>query len=80
MADKDFGQGIFDMEFINEVNDEKDFGKQKAMSIAKAKGSKATEENKTKAINMVNFAKNSKALLMAMTNFSLSHQGLKTLK
>ncbi len=80
MAAKDFGQGIFDMEFINQVNDEKDFGKQKAMSIAKVKGSSATDANKTKAINMINFAKNSKGLIMGMTNFSLSHQGLKTLK
>lgn len=79
-APKDFGEGIFDMEFINTVNDEKDFRVAKQMAYDKIEASKVKDENKRKATAMVAYANNKPKLLFGMTNFSLSHQGLKAIR
>jgi hypothetical protein len=77
---KDFGQGIFDMEFIHEMNSLSDLNEIKAKCMDKINSSSATETNKKKARAMVQLANTKTKLLMGMTNFSLSHQGLKTIR
>lgn len=74
---KDFGQGIFDMEFINHVGTIKDVIAAKKAAIEKIDGSPATDKNKKKASAMVHKSRTVTELLFGMTNFSLSHQGLK---
>ena len=76
---RDFGQGIFDMEFINSISKVKDLTQAKAMAFEKIEGAVATDENKAKAISMVSRSATLSKLLFGMTNFSLSHQGLKAI-
>lgn len=78
-AAKDFGQGIFDMEFIHSVNGQTDLAKAKQMCMDKIEASSATDANKRKARAMVQLSNTTKNLLLGLTNFSLSHQGLKTI-
>ena len=80
MDSADHGQGIFDMVFINDVNAIKDIIAAKTAAYDKIDASKATDENKRKAKAMVAKAANVKALIFGMTNFSLSHQGMKVVK
>lgn len=77
---KDFGPGIFDMEFINEMNELTNTEQIKAKAMDKINASSATEDNKKKARAMIHFANTKTKLLMGMTNFSLSHQGLKAIR
>lgn len=76
---RDFGQGIFDMEFINSISKVKDLTHAKSMAFEKIESTNATDENKAKAKSMVSRSATLTKLLFGMTNFSLSHQGLKTL-
>ena len=75
----DFGQGIFDMDFINNVSKIKDLTLAKSMAYEKIESSIATSENRVKAKSMVSRSATLSKLLFGMTNFSLSHQGLKAL-
>lgn len=76
---KDFGQGIFDMDFINVVAKEKDLTAAKGLAFEKVRDSRATDENKAKANSMIARSASISKLLFGMTNFSLSHQGLKSI-
>ncbi len=76
---RDFGQGIFDMEFINDVASITDLTKAKSMAFEKIESTTATPENKAKAKSMVMRSATHSKLLFGMTNFSLSHQGLKAI-
>lgn len=77
---KDFGPGIFDMEFINEMNALDSINDIKTAAMAKIDASSANEDNKKKARSMIQLASSKMKLLMGMTNFSLSHQGLKAIR
>lgn len=77
---KDYGQGIFDMEFINNISKIKDLTLAKSMAYEKIESTNATDENKAKAKTMVSKSATLSKLLFSMTNFSLSHQGLKTIR
>lgn len=77
---KDFGPGIFDMEFINEMNELTSMNDIKTAAMAKIDASSAHEDNKKKARSMIQLANSKMKLLMGMTNFSLSHQGLKAIR
>ena len=76
---KDFGQGIFDMGFINDISKIKDLTLAKSMAYEKIESTNAADENKAKAKSMVSRSATLSKLLFGMTNFSLSHQGLKTI-
>ena len=76
---RDFGQGIFDMEFINSIAAVKDLTQAKAKAFEKIESTNATDENKAKAKSMVSRSATLSKLLFGMTNFSLSHQGLKAI-
>lgn len=76
---KDFDQGIFDMGFINDISRIKDLTLAKSMAYEKIESTNATDENKAKAKSMVSRSATLSKLLFGMTNFSLAHQGLKTL-
>jgi len=75
---RDNGQGIFTMDFIGSIQ---------AMPLADASKlalevielSAAVPSNKTKASAMIQSSRTMKNLMIGMSNFSLSHQGLKTL-
>lgn len=75
----DFGQGIFDMGFINDISKIKDLTLAKSMAYEKIESTNATDENKAKAKSMVSRSATLSKLLFGMTNFSLSHQGLKAI-
>lgn len=77
---KDFGQGIFDMEFVNDVANVGDLQLAKSMATKKVDDSKANNDNKRSAMRMIHNSHSLKALTFGMVNFSLSHQGLKTIK
>lgn len=77
---KDFGPGIFDMEFINEMNALDSINDIKTAAMAKIDASSANEDNKKRARSMIQLASSKMKLLMGMTNFSLSHQGLKAIR
>ena len=74
---KDFGQGIFTMPEITAISNMNTLSEAKAAAHAIITASSAKPENKAKAAAMVNSSTNLKRLLLGMSNFSLSHQGLK---
>ena len=76
---KDFGQGIFDMDFIKSLEKERNLTTAKEAAFKKIDDSKATDDNKAKARTMVSRSATVIKLLHGMTNFSLSHQGLKVI-
>lgn len=76
---KDFGQGIFTMEFISKVAEMKSITEAQQLAIKEIDRASANNDNKTKAIKLVNSSRTIKFLVINMANFSLSHQGLKTL-
>lgn len=77
---KDFGEGIFDMEFINQAYALGDLTAAKTAAFEKIKASSANDTNKTKASAMVSRSATLSKLIHGMTNFSLSHQGLKAIR
>lgn len=76
---RDHGQGIFDMTDINLVASMSSLPNAKAIATAAVDRSTATDANKQKAMRMIHNSQTVKALMFGMTNFSLSHQGLKTI-
>lgn len=74
---KDFGQGIFTMPDITAISNMATLTEAKAAAHALIVASAAKPENKNKAADMVFKATTLKKLLLGMSNFSLSHQGLK---
>lgn len=76
---KDFGQGIFTMPFITKIAGLTDLETAKHYALQEIEDSPANFDNKTKAVKLVQSAKNIRAFVIAMSNFSLSHQGLKTI-
>lgn len=77
---KDFGQGIFSMDFIKSLERQRDLGIAREAAIKQIDESSATDENKTKARQMISKANTVQKLLLGMANFSLSHQGLKVIR
>lgn len=78
---KDYGPGIFSMSTITTVVKTREL--QLAKSIAEAEvdaNSTATEKNRIAAKAMILKSRSTLALGTGMTNFSLSHQGLKVLR
>ncbi len=73
---RDNGQGMFTMDFINEIAGLKDLAVAKAKVTAQVDASKANDTNKQKAMRMVHNARTCNNLVFGMANFSLSHQGL----
>ena len=78
--DTDFGEGIFDMAFIHEVNAASSLPEAKKLALKKVVDSKANDSNKRKARAMIEMSNSIKKLIFAMTNFSLAHQGLGVLQ
>ena len=76
---KDFGQGIFTMPFITKIASMKDLSAAKQLAMQEIENASANADNKAKAIKLVRDAKTMVAFAISMSNFSLSHQGLKTL-
>lgn len=76
MADGFMGQGIFDMDFINEMNSLGDVGIIKTKALERIDSSSALDRNRVKATLMVNKSRTKNDLIFGMTNFSLSFQGL----
>ena len=91
---EDFGQGIFNMDFIVTVGKMADIVAAKKLAYEKIDDSKGvTDENKRKAKTMIakattirnhnpqpQSATTIRNLIFGMTNFSMSHQGMKVLK
>lgn len=73
---RDNGQGMFTMDFINQVSKMKDLAAAKAEVIKAIDDSKANDANKQKGVRLVHNSRSVNQLIMGMANFSLSHQGL----
>ena len=76
----DHGQGIFTMEFIGSIAALKDVEAGRVLALEHIENSSATAQNKLKAVGMVHKSHTLKNLLLGMSNFSLSHQGLKAVR
>jgi hypothetical protein len=74
---KDFGQGIFEMRLIRDLEKVTNLELAKQQAQEAVDNSLATAKNKAAATAMISKSRNVKSLLFGMTNFSLSHQGLK---
>lgn len=76
---RDNGQGIFSMSFISSLQ---------AMVLCQAQevamqqvdASSASAANKAKATKAIQSARSTNALMLALSNFSLSHQGMKVIR
>lgn len=78
---QDFGQGIFTMEMITRVSKCKILGEAKGLTLqAITDDETALPKNKIKAERLCHAARSITELAIAMSNFSLSHQGLKTIR
>ena len=73
---RDNGQGMFTMDFITQVSRLPRLEDAKAAAHLVIDGSTATDANKEKARSMIFKATSLRSLLLGMSNFSLSHQGL----
>lgn len=76
MTKRDNGQGMFTMDFINEISKMRDLAAAKAAVIKAINDSKANDTNKQKGVRLVHNSRSVNQLIMGMANFSLSHQGL----
>lgn len=77
---RDSGQGMFTMDFINEIAGLKDLEVAKSRVTALIDASTVNDANKQKAMRMVHNARTCNNLVFGMANFSLSHQGLSVSK
>lgn len=78
---QDFGQGIFMMPMITFVSKQKDLGLAKDYARAVVDDDAvAIPKNKEKARAMIEKSRTVIGLAQGMTNFSLSHQGMKVLR
>lgn len=76
----DHGQGIFEFSFISRIAVSNNIELAKREAHERIEASSATQMNKTKATGMVNKCRSIKDLLLGMSNFSLSHQGLRSIR
>lgn len=76
---KDNGQGIFSMTFIASIQNQP-LMLARELAVGQVNASSARQTNKDKAMKAIGLAKNTNGLLLALSNFSLSHQGLKVLR
>lgn len=77
----DHGEGLFNMTLINEVSKIKELPAAKSMvQFVIDQNSTATPKNIAAAKALVSKARSVHELLISMSNFSLSHQGLKTVR
>jgi hypothetical protein len=82
-AGKDFGEGIFTMEFIKLCDS---WHKKEMWMDSKERvrlwilASVATKKNKEAALLMLDRARDAKQLISGMTNFMLAHMGMKVIK
>lgn len=76
---RDNGQGIFTMDFIKSI-ERKPLPDAKVLALDVVNASPATPANKQKATTMLNNSNTLTKLLIGMSNFSLSHQGLKSMR
>lgn len=74
---RDFGQGIFEMQLIRDLEKITNLELAKQRALEAVDNSHATDKNKVAATAMISKSRSVKSLLFGMTNFSLSHQGLK---
>jgi hypothetical protein len=74
---KDFGPGIFEMRLIRDLEKVTNLELAKQQAQEAVDNSLATAKNKAAATAMISKSRSVKSLLFGMTNFSLSHQGLK---
>jgi len=77
---RDNGQGIFTMTTINNIAATKNLNDARTAAHTIIEASTATVQNKKKAGEMVAKCASVKSLIFGMTNFSLSHQGLKIIR
>jgi hypothetical protein len=78
---QDFGQGIFTMGTITRVSKCKTLGEAKGIALEAVMSSEtALPKNRIKAERLCHATRSVSELAIAMTNFSLSHQGLKVLR
>jgi hypothetical protein len=77
---RDNGQGVFTMAIISRIAAMDDFAAMKKDLQKVIEDSSATLGNKIKATGMVHAARDKKHLLLGMSNFMLSHSGLKTIR
>lgn len=75
---RDNGQGMFTMDFINEVAVMKDLVAAKAKVQQHIDASTASDANKRAATTMVYNSRALKNLVLGLGNFTLSHMGMKT--
>ena len=73
---RDNGQGMFTMDFITTVSRMSGLPEAKGAAHGLIDASMATDVNKQKARAMVANSTSVRTLLLGMSNFSLSHQGL----
>lgn len=76
---RDNGQGIFTMEVITKISKMKSLAEAKSFAQEVVNNSTANDENKRKATVLIVKASSINSLAISMSNFSLSHQGLKTI-
>jgi hypothetical protein len=77
----DHGEGLFNMALINEVSKIRDIWEARGVVAAVIdQNTTATQKNVNAARVLVSKARSVHELLIAMSNFSLSHQGLKTIR
>ena len=78
----DYGQGIFTMDVLRRVAErfQASLDVQKDIACRAINESTATDENKRKATAMVLKSTSHRALMLGMSNFSMSHQGLKVIR
>lgn len=79
---KDHGQGIFTIAILTKIAErsQASLDVQKDIASRAILESSATDENKRKATAMVLKATSHRSLMLGMSNFSLSHQGMKVLR
>lgn len=80
---QDFGEGIFSMEVITNVSrlSPNKLASAKLMAEQAIGGATtATQKNRDKATALIAKANSVQSLAIAMSNFSLAHQGLKTIR
>jgi hypothetical protein len=77
---QDHGQGIFTMEFINAASRMKSIEEAKVAAHKVVDDATCTDANRAKASTLVMRSRHVRELIQAMTNWSLSHQGLKVLR
>lgn len=80
MATHDNGPGIFNMTAITFVSQQTDIVLAREYANAMINDSTATAANKTKAQRAVLVSTSPSILAVAMTNFMLSHMGLKVIR